>query len=79
MMFEMHYTTENQLLSLAHGMLTSHHLAEMLQMDILNMAPHMRNAFKGTSPLVVRILLVTDTGITLGLAQDQGELIQLGK
>jgi hypothetical protein len=52
-MFEMHYDTENQPLSLAYQIVPSFELVQVLQMNILNMIPHMRNAFEGTSPLIV--------------------------
>lgn len=51
--FEMHHTIENQSLSLAHGMVTSYQLAKVLQMNILDMVPHVRNVFKGAAPLVI--------------------------
>jgi hypothetical protein len=46
-------------------------------MNIINMVPHVRNAFKGTSPLVVRIRLVPDAEDALGLAQGEQKPIQL--
>ena len=43
--FEIHHVVENQPLSLAYRMVTSYQLAQVLQMNILNMIPHVRNAF----------------------------------
>jgi hypothetical protein len=67
--FEIHHVVENQPLSLAYRMVTSYQLAQGLQMNILNMIPHVRNAFEGTSPSVVCIPLVPDAQDALGLAQ----------
>jgi hypothetical protein len=52
-------------------MVTRDLLVQVLQMNIINMVPHVRNAFKGTSPLVVRIRLVPDAEDALGLAQGE--------
>lgn len=72
--FKIHYTIQNQVLRLTHGMRTRYHLAKVLQMKVLNMVPHVRHAFKGTSPVVVCIPFVPDTEDTLGLAHDKGKL-----
>jgi hypothetical protein len=72
--FKIRHTIQNQTLGLAHGMRTRYHLAKVLQMEVLNMVPHVRHAFKGTSPVVVCIPFVPDTEDTLGLAQDKGKL-----
>jgi hypothetical protein len=77
--FEMHHVVENQPLSLAYRIVTSYQLAQVLQMNILNMIPHVRNAFEGTSPSVVCIPLVPDAEDALGLAQNEGKLVQLGE
>jgi CRISPR/Cas system endoribonuclease Cas6 (RAMP superfamily) len=66
--FKIHYTIQNQILRLAHGIRTRYYLAKVLQIKVLNIVPHVRNAFKGTSPVVVYILFVPDTEDTLGLA-----------
>jgi hypothetical protein len=42
----MHHVEENQPFSLAYRMVTSYQLAQVLQMNILNMIPHVRNALK---------------------------------
>jgi hypothetical protein len=48
-------------------------------MNILNMIPHVRNTFEGTSPSVVCIPLVPDAEDALGLAQNEGNLVELGE
>lgn len=58
-------------------MLTSYQLAHVLQMNILDMVPHMRNAFEGPSPLVVGIPLVPDAQDALGLTKHKGKLVEL--
>ena len=46
-------------------------------MQILNMVPHVRNAVERTGPFVVRIPPVTGAEDALGLAQNEGILIEL--
>jgi hypothetical protein len=75
--FKIHYPIQNQTLSLAHGMRARYHMAKVLQMKILNMVLHVRNAFEGTSPLFVCIPIVPDTEDALSLAQDKGKLFGL--
>ena len=58
-------------------MVTGYLLVQVLQMQILNMVPHVRNAFERTSPFVVCIPLVPDAEDALGLAQNKGKLIEL--
>lgn len=62
---------QNQILAL-HELRARYHLAEILQMKVLNMVPHVRNTFEGTSPLILRIPLVPDAGYTLFYAQHKG-------
>jgi hypothetical protein len=51
--FEIYHGAKNEPLSLAHRMITRYQLVQVLQMNTLNVVPHMRNAFGGASPLVV--------------------------
>jgi hypothetical protein len=74
---EEHNTVQNYALSLAHRMVTGYLLVQVIQMQILNMVPHVRNSFERTSPFVVRIPLVPDAENALGLAQNEGKLIEL--
>jgi hypothetical protein len=76
---EIHRAVENNPLSLAQGMVTSYQLVQALQMNMLYMVPHVRNAFEGTSPLFVCIPLIPDTEDALSLAQDEGDLVRLGR
>jgi hypothetical protein len=46
-------------------------------MKILNMIPHVGNAFEGASPFVVCIPLVPNAEDTLGLAQNERKLVEL--
>lgn len=48
-------TVQNYALSLAYRMVPGYLLVRVLQMQILNMVPHVRNAFKRTSLFVVSI------------------------
>lgn len=66
---------ENQPQSLAHRMDTGYQLVQVPQMNIPKMILHVRNAFKGTSPLVVCIPLVPVGEYALGLAQNKGKLV----
>ena len=48
--FEIHHgVKKNEPLGLVHRMITRYQPVQMLQMNILNVVPHMRNAFEGTS------------------------------
>jgi hypothetical protein len=75
--FEKHHGVKNHTLSLAHRMVTRYQLVQAFQMNILNMVPHVRIAFEGTSPFVVCIPLVPDAEDALGLAQNEGKLVEL--
>lgn len=77
MVLKKHNTVQNYASSLAHRMVTGYLLVQVLQMQILNMVPHMRNTFERTSPFVVRIPLVPDAEDALGLTQNEGKLIEL--
>lgn len=68
MMFEKLHSVKDQALCLVHRMFTRYQLVQVLQMKIFNMVPHMRNAFNGTIPLVIRIPLVSNPEYTLVLA-----------
>ena len=70
-------TVQNYPLSLVHRMVTGHLLVQVLQIQILNIVPHIRNTFKSTGLFVIYILLVPDTEDTLRLAQNKGKLIEL--
>ena len=72
-----HNTVQNYALGLVHRMVTGYLLVQMLQMQILNMVPHVRNAVERTGPFVVRIPLVPDAEDALGLAQNERKLIKL--
>jgi hypothetical protein len=63
--------------SLVHRMVTGYLLVQVLQIQILNIVLHIRNAFKSTGPFVIYILLVPDTEDTLRLAQNKEKLIKL--
>jgi hypothetical protein len=77
--FEIYHVVENQSPSLAYRMVTSYTLAQVLQKNILNMIPHVRNAFEDTSPSVVCIPFVPDAEDALCLAQNEGKLVELGE
>jgi len=75
--FEKHHGVESYSLGLAHRVVTGYLLVQVLEMKILNMVPHVRNAFERASPLVVCIPLVPDAEDALGLTQNEGKLIEL--
>ena len=74
---EEHHGVEGHALSLANGVTTRDQFIQVLQMKILNMIPHVGNAFEGAGPFVVCIPLVPDAEDALGLAQNEGKLVKL--
>jgi len=73
---EVHNVVENQSLSLADRVVTDDPLLcwHLAQVNILDMVPHVRRAFKGARSLLIWKPLVSDANDTLGLLADEGKL-----
>lgn len=77
MTLKKHNTIQNNALSLIHRVVAGYLLVYVLQMQVFNMVPHVRNAFERLSLFIIRIPLIPDTEDTLGLAYNTGKLIEL--
>ena len=78
---KMHNVIENQSLSLAHRVVAHYPLLcrYLAQMNILNMAPHVRNAVENARSLLVWKPLISDANNTLGLLADDRKFIRRWK